>query len=83
MEMVGQRRGDLNRIEPRGNYNLLSFTIPARGLIGLRTKLLNATQGEAIMHHRFESYRPVEGDIPRRSNGVLVSMVSGRAVAYS
>jgi GTP-binding protein len=83
MELVGQRRGDLTRIEPRGNYNLLSFRIPARGLIGLRTRLLNATQGEAIMHHRFESYRAVEGEIPRRSNGVLVSMVSGRAVAYS
>jgi GTP-binding protein len=83
MELVGQRRGDLTRIEPRGNYNLLSFRIPARGLIGLRTRLLNATQGEAIMHHRFESYRPVEGEIPRRGNGVLVSMVSGRAVAYS
>jgi len=83
MEMIGQRRGDLKKIEPRGNYNLLSFTIPARGLIGLRTKLMNATQGEAIMHHRFDSYRPVEGDIPRRSNGVLVSMVSGRAVAYT
>jgi GTP-binding protein len=83
MEMVGQRRGELTRMETRGNYNLLSFTIPARGLIGLRTRMLNATQGEAIMHHRFEGYRAVEGEIPRRSNGVLVSMVNGRAVAYS
>jgi len=83
MEMIGQRRGDLTRMETRGNYTLLTFSIPARGLIGLRTKLMNATQGEAIMHHRFESYRPLEGEIPRRSNGVLVSMVSGRAVGYA
>ncbi len=83
MELVGQRRGDLVQIEHRGKFQLLNFVIPARGLIGLRTRLLNATQGEAVMHHRFESYRPMEGEIPRRSNGVLVSMVSGRAVAYS
>lgn len=83
MELVGQRRGDLVRIEPRGKFQLLNFIIPARGLIGLRTRLLNATQGEAVMHHRFDSYRPMEGDIPRRSNGVMVSMVGGRAVAYS
>jgi GTP-binding protein len=83
MEMVGERRASLQRMESRGTYSLLTFTIPARGLIGLRTKLLNATQGEAILYHRFESYRPVEGEIPRRPNGVLVSMVGGRAVAYS
>jgi GTP-binding protein len=57
--------------------------IPARGLIGLRTRLLNSTQGTAIIHHRFAEYRPIEGEIPRRANGVLVSMVSGKAVAYA
>jgi GTP-binding protein len=82
MEMIGQRRGTLTRLETRGNYTHASFSIPARGLIGLRTRLLNATQGEAVVHHRFEAYKPLEGELPRRSNGVLVSMVSGRAVAY-
>src|SRR5262249_11436648 len=60
----------------------LEFSIPARGLIGLRTRLLNATRGEAIMHHRFESYQPCEGEIPHRANGVLVSQDNGRAVAF-
>ena len=66
----------------RGDYTHVAFSIPARGLIGLRTRLLNATQGTAIMHHRFEAYRPLEGDIPGRANGVLVSMVAGKAVAF-
>ena len=61
----------------------LEFSIPARGLIGLRTRMLNATRGEAIMHHRFEEYRPIEGDVPTRQNGVLVSQVGGKAVAYA
>ena len=56
--------------------------VPARGLIGLRTRVLNATQGEGIIHHRFEGYKPLEGDVPGRANGVLVSMVSGKAVAF-
>jgi GTP-binding protein len=83
MEMVGERRGTMTSIDTRGAYTFLVFSIPARGLIGLRTKLLNATQGDAIMHHRFEAYRPLEGEVPQRSNGVMVSMVAGRAVAYS
>ncbi len=82
MELVGERRGVINKVELRHNFNYLVFSIPARGLIGLRTRLLNATQGEAVMHHRFEAYRPLEGDVPRRGNGVLVSMMGGRAVAY-
>lgn len=83
MELVGHRRGLLEDIAPRGSYQLLRFNIPARGLIGLRTRLLNATQGTAIIHHRFDSYRPVEGDVPSRSNGVLVSMTNGKAVPFS
>jgi len=82
MEMVGQRRGDVRQMNPRGDYTQVEFLVPARGLIGLRTKLLNATQGTAIIHHRFAGYRPLEGDIPHRTNGVLVSMIGGRAVAY-
>jgi GTP-binding protein len=82
MEMVGVRRGRMIEMHNRGEYAHLLFSIPARGLIGLRTRLLNATQGTAIMHHRFECYRPLEGEITGRPNGVLVSMVPGRAVAF-
>ena len=83
MELVGQRRARLEHVEAHGDYTFATFRIPARGLIGLRTRLLNATQGSAVMHHRFAGYAALEGDIPRRTNGVLVSMASGRAVAYS
>jgi GTP-binding protein len=82
MEMVGGRRGKMIEMNNRGEYSHAAFSIPARGLIGLRTRLLNATQGTAIMHHRFEAYRPMEGDIPGRGNGVLVSMAAGKAVAF-
>jgi len=83
MELVGARRGQLVEMRPHGDYSYLVFSIPARGLIGLRTRLLNATQGTAIIHHRYEAYRPLEGELPGRPNGVLVSMAAGRAVAYS
>lgn len=83
MELVGNRRGELIEMNPRGDYTLARFSIPARGLIGLRTRLLNATQGTAVINHRFEAFRPMEGDIPRRTNGVLVSMASGKAVGYA
>ena len=82
MELVGGRRGTTTKVDTRGTFTFLVFSIPARGLIGLRTRLLNATQGDAIIHHRFEAYRPMEGDIPRRPNGVLISTVAGRAVGY-
>jgi GTP-binding protein len=82
MEMVGARRGQMVEMNNRGEYSHVAFSIPARGLIGLRTRLMNATQGMAIMHHRFEAYRPVEGEIAGRSNGVLVSMVAGKTVAW-
>ena len=83
MEMVGQRRGILQEISPRGDFSLLVFSIPARGLIGLRTRMLTATQGTAVINHRFEAYRPKEESIPTRSNGVLVSLVPGRAVGFA
>ena len=82
MELVGARRGQLVEMHSRGDYSHVSFSIPSRGLIGLRTRLLNATQGTAIMHHRFERYRPLEGDVPGRPNGVLISMAAGKAVAF-
>ncbi len=83
MELVGLRRGQLEEMNQRGEYSLLRFTIPSRGLIGLRTKLLNATRGTAIIHHRFDSYRPIEGDLPKRANGVLISMVSGKTMPFA
>jgi GTP-binding protein len=82
MELVGARRAQMLEMHNRGEYAHLSFSVPARGLIGLRTRLLNATQGTAIMHHRFEAYRPMEGEIPTRQTGVLVSMSNGKVFAY-
>lgn len=83
MELVGARRGTLDSMTQRGSYSLLQFEIPARGLIGLRTRLLNATQGTAIIHHRYSGYRLKEGEVPNRSNGVLVSMAAGKAVGFA
>jgi len=82
MELTGARRGQLVHMGSRGEFAHAAFSIPARGLIGLRTRVLNATQGTAIMHHRFEKWAPLEGDVAGRANGVLVSMVPGRAVAF-
>jgi len=83
MEMVGARRGQLSTMASRGDFTHMTFSLPARGLIGLRTRLLNATQGTAIIHHRFEGYKPKEAAIPGRATGVLVSTVAGRAVAFA
>ena len=83
MEIVGNRRGQNTDMSTRGDLTLLSFIIPSRGLIGIRTRLLNATKGTAVIHHRFESYRPLEADLPGRGTGVLVSMVSGKAVGFA
>jgi GTP-binding protein len=83
MELVGQRRGELEEMHVRGEFTHARFIIPARGLIGIRTRLLNATQGTAIIHHRYAGYKPLTGEVPRRSNGVYISMVTGRANAYS
>jgi len=83
MELVGQRRGQLVDMSSHKEYTYMIFSIPARGLIGLRTCLLNATQGTAVMHHRFDRYRPMAEEIPGRTTGVLVSTSAGTAVAYS
>ncbi len=82
MEMVGARRGELLHMTVHGEYTFLDFMIPARGLIGMRTRMLNATQGTAVIHHRFAGYRPIEGEIPSRANGVMISMANGKAVAF-
>lgn len=84
MELVGSRRGQAKTMTTTTTgMTHLEFSIPARGLIGMRTRMLNATRGEAIMHHRFEDYRPIEGSIPHRQNGVLISQDTGRTVTYA
>jgi len=83
IELVGARRGQMIDMSSRNEQTVIRFSIPARGLIGLRTRLLSATQGTAIINHRFESYRPKEEEIAGRSRGVLVSIAGGKAVGFS
>ena len=83
MMLVGSRKGELVRMDNRLNQVHLEFTIPARGLIGLRTRMLTATQGMAIMHHNFHEYAATRGDITGRANGALVSMATGKANEYA
>jgi GTP-binding protein len=83
IELVSQRKGDMICMEPKGDLIHLEFEIPARGIIGLRNNVLTATQGEAIMAHRFKAYEPWKGPIPGRNAGVLISKEKGTAVAYS
>ena len=83
IEISTRRKGALIRMEPRGDRTLLEFEIPTRGLMGLRSNLLTATQGEAVVAHRFKDYQPYKGDIEMRTNGSLVSLETGEAVAYS
>ncbi|MEM7380979.1 MAG: translational GTPase TypA [Bacteroidota bacterium] len=83
VEMVSVRKGEMNSMEAKGERMICEFTIPSRGIIGLRNQLLTATAGEAIMSHRFLEYQPMKGDIPQRQNGSLVSMENGKAIPYS
>ena len=84
MEAVGNRRGEvLNFVGSATGFTHIEFSIPSRGLIGIRTRLLNATKGEAIIHHRFDQYKPIEGEVPHRANGVLISQEQGRAVPFA
>lgn len=83
IELVSMRKGELTIMEPKGDLQHLEFTIPARGLIGLRNNVLTATAGEAIMNHRFQSYEPHKGPIPGRNNGSIISMETGPGTAYS
>jgi GTP-binding protein len=83
MEVVGNRRAECLKLDGQGAMTHLEFTIPARGLIGLGTRLMNATAGQAIVHHNFFDYQPVRGAIPSRANGVMVSTETGRATAYA
>src|SRR5256885_1797653 len=83
MELVGNRRAECLKLDAHGDMTHIEFTIPARGLIGLRTRLLNATSGQAIMHHNFYDYQPVRGSIPSRLNGVLPSTETGRTTPFA
>jgi len=83
IEMVGIRRGEMVHMEAHGNRQMLEFEIPTRGLIGFRSKALTASAGEAIVSHRFLKYAPFKGEIPQRTNGVLISMAQGRIAAYA
>ncbi len=83
IEILTQRKGEMLIMEPKGDMMHLEFEIPSRGIIGLRTLILNSTAGEAIMAHRFKEYKPWRGDIPARLNGTLIAKEAGRATAYS
>ena len=83
IELSTRRKGALIRMEPRGDRTLLEFEIPTRGLMGLRSNLLTAPQGEAVVAHRYKEYQPYKGEIEMRTNGSLVSLETGEAVAYS
>ena len=83
IELATQRKGELLIMEPKGDLQHLEFKIPSRGLIGLRNNMLTATQGEAIMNHRFTAYEPFKGPIPGRINGSLISMEGGPCTAYA
>ena len=83
IELATRRKGALLHMEPRGDRTLLNFDIPTRGLMGLRSNLLTASQGEAIMAHRFKEYQPYKGEIENRTNGSLVSLETGTAIAYA
>lgn len=83
IEIATRRKGALIHMGPRGDRTLLEFEIPTRGLMGLRSNLLTASQGEAVVAHRFKDYQPYKGEIERRNNGSLVSLETGQAIAYS
>ena len=83
IDMVTRRKGDLLNMENQGDRVNIEFQIPSRGIIGLRTNVLTASQGEAIMAHRYKEYQPYKGDISRRVNGSMISLETGTAFAYS
>ena len=83
IDMVTRRKGEMLSMEAQGERVNIEFNIPSRGIIGLRTNVLTASAGEAIMAHRFKEYQPFKGEIERRTNGSLVVMESGTAFAYA
>ena len=83
IEMVSRRKGDMLKMETRGDRIHLEFSIPSRGIIGLRNQALTATAGEAVITHRFEDFAPVRGEIEKRINGSLIAIETGHAIAYA
>ena len=83
IDMVTRRKGEMTSMESQGERVNIEFDIPSRGIIGLRTNVLTASQGEAIMAHRFKEYQPYKGEITRRVNGSMIALETGNAFAYS
>ena len=83
IDMVTRRKGDLLGMDAEGERVNITFEIPSRGIIGLRTNVLTASQGEAIMAHRFKDYQPFKGEIVRRTNGSMIALEAGTAYAYA
>ncbi len=84
MELVGGRKGEVKKMEPRGDkFTHMLFEIPSRSLIGMRSRIMTATQGQAIMHHSFLRFDPVAGEIPHRLAGVLISLETGAVTTYA
>ncbi len=83
IDMVTRRKGEMTSMESQGDRVNIEFDIPSRGIMGLRTNVLTASQGEAIMAHRFKEYQPYKGDITRRTNGSMIALETGNAFAYS
>ena len=83
IDMVTRRKGEMTSMQNMGERVDIEFNIPSRGIIGLRTNVLTASQGEAIMAHRFKEYQPYKGEIQRRSNGSMISLETGTAFAYA
>ena len=83
IDMITRRKGEMLSMEAQGDRVNIEFNVPSRGIIGLRTNVLTASAGEAIMAHRFKEYQPYKGEIERRTNGSMVAMESGTAFAYA
>jgi GTP-binding protein len=83
IELVSQRKGDMTVMQPKGDLMHLEFDIPSRGIIGLRSMILNSTAGEATMTHRFKAYEPLKGEIPSRTKGSLIVLETGQAIPYA
>ena len=83
IDMVTRRKGEMTSMQSMGDRVDIEFDIPSRGIIGLRTNVLTASQGEAIMAHRFKEYQPYKGEITRRMNGSMIAMETGTSYAYS
>ena len=83
IDLASKRKGEITSMDTQGDRVVIVFEIPSRGIIGLRTNVLTASQGEAVMAHRFKEYQPYKGDIERRLNGSMVAMETGTVYAYA